>query len=290
MSENNSGTIIRASSLPTFMDCPRMWAAKSALDPTTNTAKIFADKGFVFSKKKSNHIGAAMGTALHEGFGYFFQAKIDGYESANVEQISISKFRRTPDLEFDKKVGTLDQETAESQIKRIIEVYLPTAQSLKPKRTEFGLAVLLDAGKDIKMTGHADIQLEDNSIVDLKFGKNLGQYIAQMGAYRIMARSSGQEVSELYAHWVKRSTLKKPQPDLEIIQYDASAAETAAYRVSLSAMEGLEKLKETGDPWSFAANPNSLLCSKTWCPAHPENGSGFCNVGKPSKKDGDEEV
>jgi len=36
-----------------------------------------------------------------------------------------------------------------------------------------------------------------------------------------------------------------------------------------------------GDPWSFVANPASILCSPKYCPAF---GTQFCREGDPAKE------
>ena len=40
-------------------------------------------------------------------------------------------------------------------------------------------------------------------------------------------------------------------------------------------VQDVKLFRETQDPWSFVANPNSFLCSDKFCPAF---GSKFCGA------------
>ena len=277
---------IRSSGLPTAMDCWRKWAMQMAVDPKSGFAPVMQKHGYTIPVRKKNGIGSSIGTACHEAFGQFFQAKIDGYESAAPENVGLSKFHKlaAEGIEYDKKI-TKDVKTAVAQVKRMIKEYAPHARTLKPKRAEFKLETRLDPLKPYLLTGHPDIYEVDGAIRDMKFGSHLSPYEPQLGAYRLMARSHGMESSKLFIDWVPRTTLKQEQKPLQVIEYNPRIAETSAHHLINEAVERVEKFTETGDPWAFMANPNSNLCSKTWCPAW---GTEFCDLGR-IRKDNDDE-
>lgn len=276
---------IRASGLPSHMDCPRKWAVQLAQDPRSNFMPIFIKHGFSIQPRRNN-IGATIGTACHEAFASFLQAKMDGYQ-ANPEQVGISKFRRlvgdkedpdfVGDLQWDQKI-TPDASIAEKQIKRIVAEYLPHAERLRPKRVEFELKLNIDS--KYRLTGHPDIYEETGALRDMKFGRNKTPYEAQLGAYSLMAKANGLPISGLFVDHVARNTVNKPQASLEITEYNIFTAENAAYHVAQDAVSQIDKFIDSGDPWKFPANPNSILCSKKWCPAH---GTSFCDLGRPGK-------
>lgn len=275
---------IRASSLPTAMDCPRMWAAKMALDPRSNFMPIMQKHGFMLSKKKGKNVGAQIGQACHDAFGTYFQAKIDGY---NVDPIplALASYRKKIEegsVEYDgaKSGVTKDPETALIQVERMVQEYLPTAQTLKPKRVEFKLVLRVDPLKPYLASGTPDDYEENFDINDMKFGRNLSPYEAQLGLYRLMARSMGMPTGKLFLHHTPRCTIKKPQKPTEIIPYDVSVAENAAHYTLEESVTRIDKFIETGNPYAFPPNPNSNLCSKKWCPAW---GTSFCDMGRPEK-------
>lgn len=278
---------IRASSLPNQMDCARKWAYQMAQDPKLNFQPHFIKHGFEVKPRTSNNVGAAVGSACHEGFGQFFQAKIDGYSLESPEQVAIGKWRKqlknsVEPVQFDDyKAGvTKDADAAEIQIKRMIAEYLPFAQTLKPRRVEFLLAVRPDELKPYLITGHPDIEETNDDVRDMKFGRSSSPYEAQLGMYSLMRRSAGADPGRLFVDWVPRNTINKPQKPRETIPYDIKTAENAAWHVSDNALNQLEKFIETGNPWSFPANNQGNLCSKKWCSAW---GTPWCDLGRPEK-------
>lgn len=231
-------------------------------------------------KRDGDNIGAAMGKALHEGFGMMWQASLDGYD-ANPEQIAIAAFNKLDNgaIKFDEKVGTKDSDYAKEQIKRMVEAYLPHAKTIKPKKMEFRLHARLDQAKPYIISGTPDILEQNDNIRDMKFGKNLSRYETQLGTYRLLGRSVGLNVQGLFIDWVPRSTTKKPQKPLEVVPYDVHVAENAAHYEIEYAVGQLDKFIETGNEWAFPAKPDNNLCSKKWCPAY---NTSFCSLGRPS--------
>lgn len=280
---------IRASGLPDHQDCPRRWAYKMAQDPRSGFLPVFSKHGWSVKPKAKGGIGATIGTACHEAFSNLWQALADGY-NLDPEQAGISKFRKlikdeAPDYDTGRVKTTPDQESAEQQIVRMIRVYEPIAREFDVVETEIRLKTQPDPLKPYLVTGTPDIREKNGNIRDMKFGRNLSPYEAQVGIYRLMARSTGRDVGGLFVDHIKRSSLfknKKPteQPEPEIIEYDVKAAEYAAHHEVQYVLEQLEKFIETGNQYAFPARPQSLLCSKKWCPAH---GTPFCDLGRSEK-------
>lgn len=284
MSEEQEKFIqIRASGLPSAMDCQRKWAMDMAIDPKSGFRPVMEKHGFLVPAKDKNGIGATIGTSCHEAFGQLLQAKIDGYGSIDPEYVAVSKFRKLSEegIEFDKTV-TKDESTALLQIKRMVQAYLPIAKTLQPKRVEFQLKTRLDPLKPYLVTGSPDLFETLNDLTDWKFGRTLGSYQAQLGTYSLTLRSHGETVRKLQVHWTPRTTIKQIQKPTQIIEYDRHTAENAAHHMIEDSAMRLEKFAETGNPWSFLANPSSNLCSKTWCKAW---GTPFCDLGKPEKQE-----
>ena len=285
---------IRASGLPNAMDCQRRWAGQLALDPKSNFMPVLQKHGYVIERRGSgNNIGNLVGSAAHEGFGMYFQAKIDGYNFENIEQQAITKLRKDLSSEanlediFDKKI-TKDQATAEEQLKRIVAVYAPYAETVQPKRVEFALESRPDPLKPYIITGHPDRYDQSDDVHDMKFGSHCGPYEAQLGAYSLMMRSNGMPTRGLFVDWVPRKSIgARAKPlKLEVIEYDKFAAENAAHHMIDETMTRIEKFKETGNPWAFTANPNSNLCAKKWCSLW---GTPMCDLGRPEKSSSEDE-
>ncbi len=281
--------VLRASGLPGAGGCWRKWAGQMALDPTSKFMPILQKHGFELTKKNGNGIGAAVGSACHEGFGNFFQAKIDGM-NADPHQGALLKFGKLvgDGVEFEegKRAITKDAATAKEQIKRIIDVYLPHAQTIKPARVEFNLTTKISAG--YVLSGHPDIYEKEGHIRDMKFGRNETPYEAQLGAYRLMARSHGMEVNRLFVDWVPRKSLgpKAKPTQLKVVECDPVQSELAAYSRIETAMNKIERFKETGDEWIFDYNNDNNLCSKKWCPVW---GTPFCTMGRKEKESDDDD-
>lgn len=280
---------LRASGLSGAPGCFRSWAhSANASDPKDENIKGVADlvraKGFTARRNwsDSGRIGNSVGTACHEGINTLLLERMDG-RTADPQALSAKKFADLSKggMEFDKE--TPNFEVARYQMERMIAAYLPVALTLKPTRVEFSLKQLIDPQKRFWLTGHPDIAEED-SIIDLKFGKRERPYEAQLGAYSLLGRTIGMNISRLEVHHTKRGAKTKPQPDPVITRYDQRVAEVTARKTLDIVIPMVEKFKETGDPWSFPANPNSQLCSKKWCSAW---GTDFCDLGRPEKSEGE---
>jgi hypothetical protein len=240
-------------------------------------------KGFELRPRTSGmkNIGNVSGTAGHKAFTRFFEnrrssGEIDEtllYTTAN-ENLA----ENIDGVEWDKTTPeSAGISGAQFQLKRMLDAYLPTAMTIKPKHLELELITPLDT--DFEFKGEMDIVEEDGTIRDMKFGKNVYPYEAQLGGYYLLLEKNGYEPNgRLIVDHTPRTAKTKPQKPTEVIEYNKDTAVVAADRTAEEIMRQITKFKETGDPWSFPANPNTFLCSKTWCPAHS---TPFCDMGRP---------
>lgn len=262
-------TIIRASSLPNYPDCGLRWAAQNM------RAEIEA-MGWDL-RRLPRGIGAANGTAVHKAGAHVLEAKIETGElgpEADAIEIGIDSLKSQADEEeiaWDDT--TPERNTAEQQIIRQIRVYRGrVAPQLEPIEVEGEYRAEIKPG--FKLSGHPDV-LVPFDLEDLKTGRNQRANSAQYGAYSLLVRSKGHEPTRLIEDYVRRGSLKKPQPDPERVVYDAPRAERMADRIIRRIVADIERFRETHDPWSFLPNPNSYLCSSKWCPAH---GTKLCGA------------
>lgn len=268
---------IRASSLSGWFNCARMSAAKSH-------KRILVSKGFtdLNYSKGSKNVGNVSGTAGHAGFTAALERVIDGNDfDPNTVYTAASENLKANvnDMEWDATTPeSHGLSGADFQLRRMLDAYMPIAATLKPARVEMELVMPLDT--DFEFKGELDILETDGTVRDMKFGKNSYPYEAQLGGYSMLLKKHGYEPTRLLVDHTKRTARSKPQPPTVVTEIDMNTAETAADRTAYAIMEQITAFKETGDPWSFPANPSTFLCSKTWCPAHS---TSFCDLGRPAK-------
>jgi hypothetical protein len=159
------------------------------------------------------------------------------------------------------------------QILRITQAYMPVAQAIDAKAVELELAATIAPGW--KLTGHIDLYTHAQEVDDLKTGAVRRPYQAQLGGYSLLAKSNGMPVKGVGITFVPRGKKTKPQPPAERQPYNIAVAEKAAYATINQIRADVEKFQQTGDPYSFPANPMSLMCSAKYCPAH---GTKFCKL------------
>lgn len=136
----------------------------------------------------------------------------------------------------------------------------------------------------IVVSGQADVvAVEPGQIDDLKTGARIpGNFNAQIGCYSLLARSAGLEIEQGAIDFIKRVPVGRVQPDPIRIIVPLAIAEQTAMNVIRHIVDDLRVFREgddrlglkAGDPAAFLANPNSVLCSAKYCPAH---GTSFCH-------------
>ncbi len=69
-------TVIRASSLPGYSDCSRMWAARTL-------KKEITDAGYNLTATMRISVGASVGTGVHGGAAHMLQSKMETGDLGN---------------------------------------------------------------------------------------------------------------------------------------------------------------------------------------------------------------
>ena len=264
-------TVIRASSLPNYPDCPLRWAAQ------TMRAEI-EDMGWEL-RHLPRGIGAAHGTACHAAAAHVLEAKIATGEPADADEgaeVGIENLRTTlaeTDIAWDDT--TPEQNTAQQQLVRQTRAYhSAVAPTIKPVAVEKRFTAEIEPG--FILSGTLDVS-EEYDLHDLKGGKNKRAHGAQYGAYALLRRSHGENANNLIEDYVRRGTLRRPQPEPERVVYDGPRSERMAAQTVRRIVADVKRFRETQDPWSFLPNPNSYLCGAKWCSAH---GTDFCGAWK----------
>lgn len=267
---------IRASSLSGHPDCGRRSAAR-VFSP------IVRAMGYVLREMPSS-IGASVGTGVHAGAALTLQHKAEhgtlGPADAAIDcAVDTLRAEISDGIIYDRE--TPEMNTAERQVIRMTECYrAQVAPQIQPLRIEEQLEAEVRPG--LVLTGRADaIAREPGTIRDLKTGKRMGNHNPQIGAYSMLARSTGIDINSAAIDHVQRTSIKKPQPDAVTLRLRVADAEIAAVRIINQMASELDAFMNgrpeqgllPGDPWAFTANPQSMLCSAKWCPAH---GTSFC--------------
>lgn len=266
---------IRASMLPGWNDCARRAAAKQY-------RSLISEAGFELRELRPS-IGAAVGTATHAGAEYLLRAKMAGVMPDQsfitpAAHAGVEKLRKeiAPGAEWDDT--TMNLQTAEDQIWRMTNAYLPIAREVTPIAVELELKAEV-AGFEV--SGHLDALLAGGRIDDLKTGALKRPHQAQLGCYALLAQANGYDVKEIGTTYVPRGKKTKPQPPAERDTYDLETAKRAAWTTIHAVKSAVQSFSETGDPYAFAANPMSLMCSARYCPAW---GTEFCKLHLPKKQ------
>lgn len=267
---------IRASALPRYADCARRSAA--ALFRRQIEAAGYS------LRRLPTGIAAAIGTSVH------FSAKTVLEEVAR-SRLPPASFATDAaltgltqelerDVEFDQT--TPNRADAVRQAINMTRVWhRVTAPTIQPLAIERRFEANL--GDGLVLTGAPDIvALEPGQIDDLKTGARLGNFNAQIGAYSLLARSAGLEITRGALDFIKRVRTNKPQPDPVRSVLPLAVAESAAANILRHIRQDLKTFLRgdeafnlrAGDPASFMANPASNLCSAKYCPAH---GTNFCH-------------
>lgn len=262
--------MIRGSSLSSYPDCLRRTASR-----------IFAadiiEAGYEL-KTLSVGIGAATGTGTHSGAGYLLQTKIDtgvlgSIDDAKEKAIESLHYEIDPGVMWDATSPNLN--TAEKQVLRQVASYgMHVAPTIDPESVEEYLEQPLIEGGNIWITGHTDVKIV-RGIRDTKTGIRRRANGYQYGCYSLLYRSTGLDVEFLIEDFVPRVAISKEQPKPELHYYDVKESELAAYAIINRMVADLEVFRATADPWSWLANPMSMLCSPKYCPAYDTE---FCKA------------
>lgn len=262
-------TKIRASGLSSYADCPRRSAAKLY-------APLIKDAGFKIKEERAN-IGASTGTSTHAGCEHYLRSKMNKVEASKsvAEQQALESLDEMIENGVIWDDTTPNLNTAQKQVIRQVHAY---KTFIVPEVDPVGVEEFFEfsAGNDIILTGHIDCRVP-KGIRDTKTGVISRANGPQYGAYSLLCRSAGHEVSEIFEDYVPRVAIKKIQPEPTIRKFKPSDCEMAAYKILQRIGQDVENFKQDGNEWAFLPNPMSMLCSEKFCPSH---GTNFCSAHK----------
>lgn len=259
--------VIRASATATWSDCPRRSAARAYRG-------LVQSAGFALSGNRARHVGAVVGTGVHMGARVMLVEKLvhdrlppeSVYIDAAVETV---REEARPGVVYDETTRTLN--VAEQQAIRAARSYREhVAPEVEPVAVEE--RIYMPVGRRFVVTGQPDCAVP-RGIRDIKGGAQSRMSGPQYGLYSMLRRFKGFETLEVIEDWLPRVSLNKDQPLPQAIRYEITVAERSAVAVTNEIMREVDAFLKTGDPYAFPSNPNSVLCSAKFCPAH---GTKFC--------------
>jgi PD-(D/E)XK nuclease superfamily len=279
-------TIIRASSLTQYPDCPRRTAARLF-------RREIEDAGFTL-RRPPRGIGAAIGSAVHAAAKTVLDARARSGDLAPVGVATdcaaetLAEALQTGEVAFD--ATTANRSEAMRQAIRMTSAYHRcVAPAVEPIIVEERLEAEISPG--LILSGQPDlVAREPGGLRDLKTGaRRGGGHAPQVGAYSLLSRTHGLEIETASIDFVQRAPTTKVQPDPVSTAVAVAQAETAAVNIIRHIEDDLATFREgddrgrilAGDPWSFPANPASNLCSPKFCSAF---GTEFCREGDPEKE------
>lgn len=273
-------TVIRVSSLPGWPDCNRRGAARLF-------KRIIENMGFQL-RTTPRGIGASVGTAVHKSASVILDEKARSGELPP-NSVGCDAAADTLDEEvrqgvmFDGDRGaTRTHNEATRQVVMMSSTYHRViAPDVFPILVEERLEAEVEPG--LILSGQPDlVAREPGQIRDLKTGTRLSNYFSQAGGYSLLARTprpghpEGIEITQASIDFIKRERPDKVPSEPIIKPVPIEAAETAAANIIRNMAQSLkvfmegdpERRIQPGDPWAFESNPQSVLCSARFCPAH----------------------
>lgn len=274
--------LVRPSSLTTFADCERRWAARNLRDE-------LAAAGYTITRSLQLGAGAAVGSGVHAAAAYTLGQKMQtGGASmgtdADAEEVGIVELRERVEKEgFDADKATPDLNTAEKQIRRMSKVWRRSdASSGMPIQIEERLEAEIAPG--IAVSGQADALMTgepDAEIRDTKTGTRRANGV-QYGTYALIWTAHGYRPQALIEDHVARVPLTKEQPEPESYRIDLQTAAQEAWETIEAVSRAVNEFRRRAADanarpphMAFRANPASPLCSARWCPAF---GTDFCKA------------
>lgn len=263
---------IRASSLAEYQDCPRRWAAKSLW-------REIEAAGFTLRWLPLG-IGAAVGTGVHAGAAYLLnELRVtgeigDGRRVKDGQECAVVEFRGSIRDGYEPDTITRNDKEGVTTVTNMVDAYAPSIDpECKPVLIEHRLTIKTPAGAEL--TGKADLMVADGTIADLKTGKSKPRAAPQLGAYSLMARAHGHNVSKVAVDWQPRAKPDKDQVAPRRMASVQGVAEREALAITDHATRDATAFLNTNDPTNFIPRPQSFLCSAKYCPAW---GTNWCNA------------
>lgn len=264
--------VLRASGLPSYADCSRRAAIRFLYEEIT-------DAGFELRTDVGTNVGAALGSSTHEAASYSLNSKMyDGNLGKDTDalELAMNKFEAIgrDGIAYDPSTPTYDR--AELQLRSLVQAYrTQVAPIIEPVEVEVRLEA--DIGDGFILSGQFDAR-ELIALHDLKTGAVARANIVQYGGYIMLCRIHGRTVERIIEDYLPRDKA----PKLERYEYGVMDAMLAARAIMKRIKADVAEFRASGEPTSFIANPQSMLCSDKFCAAW---GTKFC---REHKRNGEE--
>jgi len=261
---------IRASSLPSYCDCPRRSA-------TRLIGRQIADAGYELRETTAG-IGSVFGTAFHAGACAVIAGKLAGVtvSQAQAVEMSINNMEEAADsapMSWDNT--TPSRSVAQKQLQTLHQSFYSRVEpgiepAIEPETRR--LAKLSDT---VTISGQLDVETTADKIADFKTGR-LQNHFGQMGIYSLLRKTNVGKSAEALAiiHFL-RLPVSKPYPGPTLVEYPVAVAERTAWAIVGYMLRDVRKFTETQNPDAFMANPQTVLCSAKFCPAW---GTEWCEI------------
>lgn len=270
---------IRISMLPNVLDCSRRAAANQF-------PELIEKAGFNLAPKRTG-IYTAVGAGTHAAIKNMLTHKIKTGELNSPEEnveAGVSKYetelKEAESIVYDDI--THNQDAGKFQINRFVKFYqrdiaprLAFPEGANPSdHIERYIERQL---KGFKISGHIDV-ITLYSICDTKSGKTKRAYHSQLGGYaNLVVADGGKAPRYLLCHYLPRVHIDKPYPGTKIVNYDVEFSMNEAWYTINQIIRDVNNFKDSQNPASFQANPQSTLCSPKYCRAF---GTTFCKYHK----------
>lgn len=278
-------TVIRVSSLTLYPDCPRRTAARLFWREISAAGHRL--------RSTPRGIGALIGSAVHRAAEVILREKAASGRLPPSTVAADCAAQTLGDALAEGEVA-MDQVTAnrvEAEVQSVgmaRAYHRMIAPQVEPVLVEEPLEAEYEPG--LVLAGRPDlVAREPDRVRDLKTSTRLtGRHLPQIGGYALLARSHGYAIEDAAVDGIRRVAVGKPQPEPVSSPVPLAQAEAAAVGVLRHIVDDLRRFREgdperhvlPGDPWAFPANPQSILCSAKFCPAH---GTEFCREGENRK-------
>lgn len=258
---------MRCSMLPGFADCARRAVAKQY-------RRQVEERGFSIRQLPPS-IGAAVGTAVHAAAAEILKREWSTGGTALDHAVE------TASIEFNAEVSkgviwddtTPNSQAAKKQIESLTQAFISASLNSAPVLIEERFSAKLS--EDWEISGQIDTFENYGHLDDLKTGALARPYIQQLGGYAMLLETNGHRVSSIGTTFIKRVPAKRDQPAAIKTRFDLTVAKKSAWVAILEIQRVVGLFLESGDPYSIAANPMSMMCSDKYCPAHSTE---FCKV------------
>lgn len=271
---------MRASSLPALFDCVRRYSARAH-------RKDIEKMGIVLNPGRQS-AAAEIGNALHRLVANLLRAKLafgevsarDVDEALDAVYPSFLEAANKQEMLFNKTTRNFDD--ARKQLRAMGEKMLGVIDLVNPQHIEtaytWDVSPLGKQAIPVKLTGHVDVIDSRGEIHDHKTGAQFPSSHAQLGAYSILAKFHDIDISNARINYVKTPPLSKlADMELKSMRLDLHECEQSAWVAIREYQRYYERWLESGrDPWSFPANPMSMMCTENYCSAY---GTPYCRVG-----------